>query len=63
MRGWSNLISTVNNPLATSRLELTKDSALIVIKDNSKTVREDLTDEEMKKYANTAFKEHLRLKK
>jgi len=52
MKGWSNLITTVNNPLSTSKLELTRDSTLVVIRDWSKKLREELTEEETKKYTN-----------
>lgn len=52
IRGWSNLISTVNTMLAACKLELSKDAVLIVVRDWSKTLREQLTEEEMAKYAN-----------
>ena len=57
------MITTVNNPLATSKLELTRDSTLVVIRDWSKKLREELTEEETKKYTNQAYRDHLNLKK
>ena len=63
VKGWSNLITTVNNPLATSKLELTRDSTLVVIRDWSKKLREELTEEETAKYTNQAYRDHLNLKK
>ena len=59
LRGWSNLISTVNTMLAASKLELSRDATIIVVRDWSKTLREELTEEEMAKYANQTFKDHL----
>ena len=52
IRGWSNLISTVNTMLAACKLELSKDAVVIFVRDWSKTLREQLTEEEMAKYAN-----------
>lgn len=52
MRGWFHLIQTPNVEVAKSRLELSRDSILVIVRDNSKSVREDLTAEELHKYAN-----------
>ena len=42
-----------------SGLELSRDGILIVVKDNSKVLRTELTDEEKKDYCNSAYFEHL----
>ena len=52
LSSWSNLISTVNTMLAASKLELSRDAVLIVVRDWSKTLREQLEEDEMAKYAN-----------
>ena len=52
LNGWSNLISTVNTMLAASKLELSRDAVLIVVRDWSKPLREQLEEDEMAKYAN-----------
>lgn len=62
IRGWSNMISTVNTMLAASKLELTRDSAFIVVRDWSKTLREQLSEEELAKYANQSFRDHVNRK-
>ena len=43
MRGWFHLIQTPNVDLAKCKLELSRDSILVIVRDNSKSVREDLT--------------------
>ena len=43
MRAWFNLIQTANTDLTKSKLELTRDSILVIVKDNSKSLREDLS--------------------
>ena len=63
LRSWNSLISTVNSVIATGKMELTKDSTVIIVRDWSKKLREELTEEEMAKYANTAFKSHIDRKK
>lgn len=63
MRAWFNLIQTANVELAKSKLELTRDSILVIVRDNSKTVREDLTPDEQKKFANQVFLDHVARKK
>ena len=62
LRGWNHLISTVNTMLAASKLELSRDAILIVVRDWSKTLREELTEEEMAKYTNQSYKDHLNRK-
>lgn len=63
MRGWFNLIQAPNVEVRQSKLELTRDSILIIVRDNSKNVREDLTPEEQKMYANSVFIDHVNRKK
>jgi len=62
MRSWSNLITTHNTVLASSKLELTKDALLIVVRDWSKTLREQLNEEELRKYTNSTFVDHIKRK-
>ena len=62
LRSWSHLISTPNKPLSESKLELSRDAILIVVRDWSKVLREQLTEEELAKYANNSYKEHLNRK-
>lgn len=45
--------------LGQSTLEINRDSAYIMVKDSSKKVREELTDEEMKKYSSASLLNHL----
>lgn len=59
MRAWFNLIQTPNTELAKSKLELTRDSILVIVRDNSKPVREQLTADELKRYANQVFIDHI----
>ena len=59
LRGWSNLVSTVNTMLAGCKLELSRDAALIIVRDWSKTLREELTDEEIVKYTNQSYRDHM----
>lgn len=42
-----------------STLEVNRDSVYVIVKDNSIKVREQLTDEEVKKYGTSAFMDHL----
>lgn len=63
MRAWFNLIQTANVEIAKSKLELTRDSIMVIVRDNSKSVREDLTPEELKLYANSVFIDHVNRKK
>ena len=62
LRSWSNLIATANKPLSEGKLELSRDATLIVVRDWSKALREQITEEELAKYANNSFKEHLKRK-
>jgi Fe2+ transport system protein FeoA len=59
MRAWFNLIQTPNVDLTKSKLELTRDSILVIVRDNSKPVREILTPDELKRYANQVFIDHV----
>lgn len=59
MRGWFNLIQTPNVELSKSKLELTRDAILVIVRDNSKPLREQLTPDEAKRYANQAFIDHI----
>ena len=43
-------------------MELSRDAILVVVRDWSKVLREQLTEEELAKYANNSFKEHLNRK-
>ena len=36
---------------------------MVLIKDRSKTLREDLTEEELEKYADSAYRGHIKSKK
>jgi hypothetical protein len=63
MRAWFNLIQTSNVELSKSKLELTRDAILVIVRDNSKSVREELTPEEQKLYANQVFLDHVARKK
>ena len=51
LRSWSHLISTPNKPLSESKLELSRDAILVVVRDWSKVLREQLTEEELAKAA------------
>lgn len=58
LRKWSSL---KNQPtwLGQSTVEINRDCCYIVVKDSSKTLREDLTDEELMLYGSSEFLEHL----
>ena len=62
LKGWSNAVTTVNTMLAASKLELSKDAVLVIVRDWSKTLREQLTEEEMAKYANQSYRDHVNRK-
>ena len=62
LSSWTNLISTVNTMLAASKLELSRDAVIIVIRDWSKPLREQLEEEEMAKYANQTYRDHVHRK-
>ena len=62
LKKWSNLIVTANNPLASSKLDLRRDATLIVVRDWSLEMREQLEKEEMSRYANQAFVDHVNKK-
>ena len=62
MRGWTNLSSLQNTPISSNKFELSKDAILIVVQDKSKTLREKLSEEEMAKYADSAFRNHVKSK-
>jgi len=51
-----------NSTIDASKLELKGDSAWIVVRDWSKQLREELSEEEASKYANQAYLDHLKLK-
>jgi hypothetical protein len=63
MRAWFNLIQTPNVEIAKSKLDLTRDAILVIVRDNSKSVREELTPAEQQKYANQSFLDHVARKK
>lgn len=42
-----------------STLEVNRDSAYVIVKDNDIKVRDQLTDEEIKKYASSAYLDHI----
>lgn len=63
MRAWFNMVQTANTDLAKSKLELTRDSILVIVKNNSVSVREDLSEEELTKFANQSYIDHLARKK
>jgi len=58
MRAWFNMVQTANTDLAKSKLELTRDSILVIVKNNSVSVREDLSEEELTKFANQSYIDH-----
>lgn len=62
LKNWSNLIVTANNPLASSKLDLKRDATLIVVRDWSIELREQLETDEMSRYANQAFVDHVNKK-
>lgn len=62
MRGWSSLIRTNNMPIAQSKLELSRDAAVVIVKDHSKVLREELSEDELKRYTNSAFVDHVKRK-
>ena len=61
-RGWSKLTTTQNTPLAQSKIDVSRDSILIVVKDNSKVLRDTLSEDEVAKYTDQKYRDHLRLK-
>lgn len=62
MRGWQSLTRSTNAPIAQGKLELTKDGSIIIVRDHSKPIRETLTEEEIKKYTNSTFVDHIKRK-
>ena len=62
LKKWSNLIVTANNPLASSKLDLRRDATLIVVRDWSLEMREQLEKEEISRYANQAYVDHINKK-
>ena len=56
IRKWNHLISTPNQDL---RL---RDAQLYIVRDNSKTIRLELTEDELAKYTNQAFRDHVKKK-
>lgn len=42
-----------------SSLDLTRDGILLVVKDNSKVVRTELSEYEIKEYCNSSYLDHL----
>ena len=52
------MVQTANTDLAKSKLELTRDSILVIVKNNSVSVREDLSEEELTKFANQSYIDH-----
>ena len=56
MKKWNHMITTPNTDLNL------RDGQLFIVKDNSKTVRLELTEEELKKYANQSFHDHIKKK-
>ena len=59
MRAWFNLIQTPNVELSKSKLELTRDAILVIVRDNSKPVRDQLTPDELKRYTNQTYIDHM----
>ena len=52
-----------NTVISQSKFELSRDAVMVLIKDRSKTLREDLTEEELEKYADSAYRGHIKSKK
>jgi hypothetical protein len=49
---WANLILGQKETLSRGGLELSRDSTVVFVRDFSKTIREDLTQEELDKWTN-----------
>ena len=61
VRRWNSL-KNQSQWICQSTLEINRDSILIIVRDNSIKVREELTTEELLKYATNNFMEHLQKK-
>ena len=57
-RKWSKP-KTQSTWIGQSVLEINRDGAYVVVKDNEIKLREDLTEEELKKYGSSAFIDHI----
>ena len=62
MKRW-NLLKSQMTWIGQSTLEVNRDGVYIIVKDQRKQVREDLTDEELSKYASSALMDHLAKKR
>lgn len=62
MKKWNHMTKSANQPLGLSYLEITRDAILVVVKDNSKPSKEKFEQEELDKWANQGFIEHLNKK-
>eukprot|EP00347_Sterkiella_histriomuscorum_P024007 403332628 len=58
LKRW-NVLKTQATKIALSAIKINKDSDLIIIKDSRRTVREELTEEEMKKWSTPSFVTYL----
>ena len=58
MKRW-NLIKAQATKIAQSALKISRDSDFIIIKDQRKLIREDLTQEELEKWGTPSFLNHL----
>lgn len=58
LRRWSRL-KTQATWLGQSTIEINRDSVYVIVKDASKTLREQLTDDELRMYASQQYLEHI----
>jgi len=62
VRRW-NCLKTQAMMILLSTLEINRDGVFIVVRDYRKKIREELTEEELMKYASNSFMDHLHKKK
>jgi hypothetical protein len=58
LRKW-NRLKTQATWIGQSTLEINRDSVYVIVKDCSKVLREELTEEEMRKYASREYINHI----
>ena len=59
---WSNISASGIKTISQCGLEISKDGTFIVVRDFSVKIREELTDEEMRKWADDKFINYINLK-
>jgi len=62
LKKWVNLNIGGSKPLSQGPLEVSRDSTLIIVRDNSIRIREDLTEDEIKKWADTKYIQNMKVK-